>query len=227
MIRRMLVLGALLVTTMATLAITATTASAQYVPGTPGIIVDPGSTTVGGTITVAGHRAARPTSTVTIKIGTIVVGTATSNDAGNFTVHDHAAAEHQARSVHGARPVRRSRPHRRAERVGPAADHHDHRPRPAPCRRPVPIRACGSRSASASSPWVGCSCWPPAAVAASSSRPESARPTATWYEILGVAPDASHDDVKRAYTAAALEWHPDHWREASPDERETGRAPHP
>jgi DnaJ domain len=67
---------------------------------------------------------------------------------------------------------------------------------------------------------VGCSCWPPAVAAASSSRPRSARPTTTWYEVLGVAPDAGHDDLKRAYTAAAIEWHPDHWREAAPDERE-------
>ena len=86
MIRRMLVLGALLVTTMATLAITATTASAQYVPGTPGIIVTPGSVTVGGAITVQG-TGCPANVTVTIKIGTIVVGTATSNDAGNFTFH--------------------------------------------------------------------------------------------------------------------------------------------
>jgi LPXTG-motif cell wall-anchored protein len=83
-IRRMLVLGALLVTTMATLAVTATTASAQYVPGTPGIIVDPGSTTVGGTVTVTG-TGCPANVTVTIRIGTVVVGTATSNNAGNFT----------------------------------------------------------------------------------------------------------------------------------------------
>ena len=86
MIRRMLVLGALLVTTMATLAITATSASAQYVPGTPGIVVNPGSTTVGGEVTVQG-TGCPANVTVTIKIGDIVVGTATSNDAGNFTFH--------------------------------------------------------------------------------------------------------------------------------------------
>jgi DnaJ-domain-containing protein 1 len=67
---------------------------------------------------------------------------------------------------------------------------------------------------------VDCSCWPPVAVAVSSDRPQSVGPTATWYEILGVAPDAGHEDLKRAYTAAAVEWHPDHWREASPDEQE-------
>jgi hypothetical protein len=67
---------------------------------------------------------------------------------------------------------------------------------------------------------VGCWCWPPAAAAPSSSRTESGRPTPTWYEILDVARDAGQDDVKRAYTAAAVEWHPDHWREAPAEDRE-------
>jgi LPXTG-motif cell wall-anchored protein len=83
-IRRMLVLGALLVTVMATVAISATAASAQYVPGTPGVIVDPGSTTVGGTVTVTGTGCPANVP-VTIKIGTVTVGTFTSNDAGNFS----------------------------------------------------------------------------------------------------------------------------------------------
>ena len=83
MIRRTLMLGALLVTAMATLALAATTASAQYVPGTPGIIVDPGSTTVGGTVTVEGSGCP-PGVTVTIKIGNVVVGTVVSNGEGDF-----------------------------------------------------------------------------------------------------------------------------------------------
>jgi hypothetical protein len=33
--------------------------------------------------------------------------------------------------------------------------------------------------------------------------------TATHYEVLGVAPDASHDDIKRAYLDLALKHHPD------------------
>jgi hypothetical protein len=33
--------------------------------------------------------------------------------------------------------------------------------------------------------------------------------TSTHYEVLGVAPDASHDEVKRAYTDLALRYHPD------------------
>ena len=87
MIRRMLVLGALVVTTMATLAVGATTASAQYVPGTPGIIVNPGSTTVGGKVTVQGSGCPGG-STVTIKIGTVTVGTVVANGEGDFILKD-------------------------------------------------------------------------------------------------------------------------------------------
>jgi LPXTG-motif cell wall-anchored protein len=82
-IRRILVLGALVATTMATLAVSATTASAQYVPGTPGIVVNPGSTTVGGEVTVEGSGCPADV-TVTIKIGDVVVGTVTSNSDGDF-----------------------------------------------------------------------------------------------------------------------------------------------
>ena len=87
MIRRILVLGALLVTTMAALAVTATAVSAQYVPGQPGIIVDPNSTTVGGTVTVEGSGCPAD-GTVTIKIGTVEVGTVTSDEEGNFILKD-------------------------------------------------------------------------------------------------------------------------------------------
>jgi hypothetical protein len=44
--------------------------------------------------------------------------------------------------------------------------------------------------------------------------------TATHYDILGVAPDASHDDVKRAFTNLALKWHPDRQSEPGPEARE-------
>ncbi len=44
--------------------------------------------------------------------------------------------------------------------------------------------------------------------------------TATHYDILGVAPDASHDEVKRAFTDLALKWHPDRQAEPGPDTRE-------
>jgi len=68
---------------------------------------------------------------------------------------------------------------------------------------------------------VACWSWPPDAVATSSDPRGSGRPTATWYEILGVASGASHDDIKRAYTTAALEWHPDRRPGARPEERES------
>lgn len=35
--------------------------------------------------------------------------------------------------------------------------------------------------------------------------------------MLGVRPDASHDDVKRAYATRALRWHPDRQQDRSPD----------
>ena len=87
MIRRLLVVAALLVTAVASLGVTATAASAQYHPGTPGIIVDPGSTQVGGKITVEGSGCPANV-TVTLKIGDIVIGTVTSNDEGDFIDSD-------------------------------------------------------------------------------------------------------------------------------------------
>ncbi|HEY5156258.1 MAG TPA: J domain-containing protein [Acidimicrobiales bacterium] len=44
--------------------------------------------------------------------------------------------------------------------------------------------------------------------------------TATHYEILGVDPDASHDEVKRAFTTLALRWHPDRQADPGPAARE-------
>jgi LPXTG-motif cell wall-anchored protein len=82
-IRRLLMVSALLVTAMASLTMAATTASAQYHPGTPGIIVDPGTTTVGGKVTVQGSGCPANV-TVTIKIGDVVVGTVISNGDGDF-----------------------------------------------------------------------------------------------------------------------------------------------
>ena len=83
MIRRMLVVGALLFSAVASLTITATAASAQYHHGQPGIIVNPSTTTVGGTVTVQGSGCPANT-TVTIKIGDVVVGTVVSDGDGNF-----------------------------------------------------------------------------------------------------------------------------------------------
>jgi len=47
------------------------------------------------------------------------------------------------------------------------------------------------------------------AVAAPRPSERSGSATATYYEILGVEPDAGHDQVKQAYTGRALRWHPD------------------
>jgi hypothetical protein len=44
--------------------------------------------------------------------------------------------------------------------------------------------------------------------------------TATYYEILGVPPDAGHDEVKRAFTALALRWHPDRQDDGDASARE-------
>ena len=44
--------------------------------------------------------------------------------------------------------------------------------------------------------------------------------TATHYEVLGVAPSASHDEVKRAYTERALKYHPDRQGQATAENRE-------
>ena len=84
MIRRLLMVAALLGASLASLAMTATTASAQYQNGQPGIIVNPGSTTVGGKVVVEGSGCPAG-STVTIKIGDVVVGTVTANGDGDFS----------------------------------------------------------------------------------------------------------------------------------------------
>jgi LPXTG-motif cell wall-anchored protein len=81
-IRRILVLGALLVVAMAG------TAHAQYVPGEPGIIVDPSSVTVGGTIEVQGSGCPRDVD-VNIYVGDVVVATTHTGPAdgtGSFDV---------------------------------------------------------------------------------------------------------------------------------------------
>jgi LPXTG-motif cell wall-anchored protein len=54
----------------------ASAAHAQYVPGEPGIIVNPSTVEVGGTIEVQGQGCPR-NSTVTIYVGDILVATTT------------------------------------------------------------------------------------------------------------------------------------------------------
>jgi hypothetical protein len=44
--------------------------------------------------------------------------------------------------------------------------------------------------------------------------------TATHYEVLGVAPGASHDEIKRAYLDRALKYHPDRQAEQTAEARE-------
>jgi LPXTG-motif cell wall-anchored protein len=82
-IRRMFVLSAMVLTALAATAMLATSAGAQYVPGQPGIIVVPGTTTVGGTFTVEGSGCPADV-TVTIQINGITIGTVTSNGDGDF-----------------------------------------------------------------------------------------------------------------------------------------------
>src|SRR6185369_17194929 len=67
-IRRILVLSAVLMVALAG------TAHAQYVPGEPGIIVDPGTVSVGGTIEVQGSGCPRD-SEVQIFVGDTLVAT--------------------------------------------------------------------------------------------------------------------------------------------------------
>jgi LPXTG-motif cell wall-anchored protein len=81
-IRRILVLSAVLVVAMAG------TAHAQYVPGEPGIIVDPGTVQVGGTIEVQGSGCPRDTE-VRIFVGDVLVATthtAADDGTGSFDV---------------------------------------------------------------------------------------------------------------------------------------------
>ena len=75
MIRRMLMLGGLFVVLFAS------AAHAQYVPGEPGIIVDPGTVEVGGTIEVIGSGCPR-SSEVTIYVGDVLVATTVASDDG-------------------------------------------------------------------------------------------------------------------------------------------------
>jgi len=82
-IRRMLVLSAMVCAFLAATTMLATSAGAQYVPGQPGIIVDPSCSPLGGQITVEGSGVT-PNSTVTIQINGVTLGTATSNPDGDF-----------------------------------------------------------------------------------------------------------------------------------------------
>jgi hypothetical protein len=75
LIRRMLMLSGLFVVLFAT------AAHAQYVPGEPGIIVDPGTVQVGGTIEVQGNGCPR-NSAVTIYVGDVLVATTVASDDG-------------------------------------------------------------------------------------------------------------------------------------------------
>ncbi|MGA9630489.1 MAG: DnaJ domain-containing protein, partial [Candidatus Acidiferrales bacterium] len=44
-----------------------------------------------------------------------------------------------------------------------------------------------------------------------------------YYEVLGVARDASAEQIKSAYRKAALKWHPDRNQEKSPEAEENFR----
>lgn len=83
MIRRMLVLGAMVVAVFGATVSMAASAGAQYVPGEPGIIVDPSCSPVGGNISVEGSGVA-DSSTVTIQINGQTIGTTTANNEGDF-----------------------------------------------------------------------------------------------------------------------------------------------
>ncbi len=83
MIRRMLVLGATVFAAFAATAMLATSAGAQYVPGQPGIVVDPSCSAVGGSITVLGSGAPA-SATITITVNGLTLGTVTSNPDGDF-----------------------------------------------------------------------------------------------------------------------------------------------
>jgi LPXTG-motif cell wall-anchored protein len=86
-IRRMLVLCGCLAAALAMTGVMATAASAQYVPGQPGIIVNPTNVTVGGQFTVEGSGCPVG-STVTIKVGDVTVGTTTAGDDGSFILEN-------------------------------------------------------------------------------------------------------------------------------------------
>jgi len=82
-IRRVLVLSAMVCAVLAATTVLATSAGAQYVPGQPGIIVDPTCSPLGGQITVEGSGVPAG-STVTIQINGITLGTTTANPDGDF-----------------------------------------------------------------------------------------------------------------------------------------------
>jgi len=84
-IRRMLVLSAMVFAALAATAMMATSAGAQYVPGQPGIIVDPSCSAVGGTISVEGSGVP-DSATVTIQVNGVTLGTTTSNNEGDFLI---------------------------------------------------------------------------------------------------------------------------------------------
>ena len=42
-----------------------------------------------------------------------------------------------------------------------------------------------------------------------------------YYEVLGVAKTASADEIKKAYRAAAMKWHPDRWVDGTEAEKKT------
>ena len=210
LIRRMLMLSGLFVVLFAS------AAHAQYVPGEPGIIVDPGTVEVGGTIEVQGTGLPRatPRSRSTSATSSSPRPPPADDGTGSFDVKDIVLPRlDRPRQLHGPRLLRRSRPHRRAQRHG-RRHHHAARGTVLPVtgsdtghlRQGRPRRS--SRS-------VACSCSAPAAAEPRSSRPAPGVPaTATHYEILGVSPDAGHDEVKRAYTQQAFGWHPDRRRRA-------------
>jgi LPXTG-motif cell wall-anchored protein len=83
LIRRMLMLSGLFVVLFAS------AAHAQYVPGEPGIIVDPNTVEVGGTIDVQGQGCPSG-SEVTIYVDDILIATTVASDdgTGSFDVKD-------------------------------------------------------------------------------------------------------------------------------------------